>query len=135
MRQTPSPHSSDVHGDLPNSSRTDIFRRALRRHLLSFEDRYLPFSQFKDCREGSTRQRDASFEHNKEHKEIILPYIGAWSLRGLAMAAALATAERAQAFGVDTAALQVGFGLGLVACVLVCVVMFVGWTGLTFFRR
>lgn len=105
--------------------------KATRAKLLAFDRDQLPFARFEDCNVGGKRQREAAFASNKERKNLILPYIGAWALRGAAMGAALVTSGNAQALGMDTSALQAVFGVCFVGCLTVCVVLSAAWMGLT----
>jgi hypothetical protein len=110
-------------------------RLALLSRLKSFERAYMPFAAFEDCNVGNVQRRQEAFCKNKENRDLILPFIAAWALRGLAMGAAMSTAEKIQSLGVDTALLQAAFGLAFTLCVVFCVVMWVGWLGLAFFKE
>ena len=95
----------------------------------------MPFALFEDCNIGNIQRQQEAFYRNKEKKGVILPFMAAWALRGAAMGAGLSTAGQIQVLGVDTALLQAGFGVALTFCVIFCIIMWVGWLGLTFFRK
>lgn len=82
---------------------------------------------------GNTRDRKAAqkaFESNQRNRGLILPYLGAWTLRSCAMGAALSVSSNAQAAGLETLGLQVAFALAFCLSCVACVVLAVGWTAL-----
>lgn len=102
--------------------------------LKRIDRHFFPFAHFKDCGSGSYKAKLAAFEWNKEHKNIIIPYIGAWGMRGSAFGVALLTAERIQVLGIDTSLFQAFLALIVTFSLVSITVMWVGWLGLTHFR-
>lgn len=100
-----------------------------------FDSAYMPFSQFENCNVGNLKSQKEAYERNQKIKGLILPYIAAWMLRGVAMGASLFTAKNVQALGVDTVMLQAAFAISFTMCIMFCLVMFIGWLGLTLFRQ
>lgn len=125
--------SRDIH-EVKESNSLGLHERfqvAFRR----FDKAYFPFAWFKDCEKGSQYNREKAFEYNKENKDIILPFLRAWILRGIVSTLGLLTAENLQSLGQDTTLLQASFAIVMTLCMIFTTVMWVGWLGLTYFRR
>jgi hypothetical protein len=107
------------------------FQVAMRR----FDRAYFPFAWFKDCDKGNKNNRDKAFKYNKENKDLIIPFLCAWMLRAGVCALGLMTAENLQSLGQNTSLMQATFAIFMTLCLVFSMVMWVGWLGLTYFRR
>ena len=98
-----------------------------------FENKYFPFSKFKNCKE--LKGKDVFFLENKTRKQLILPYLNSWLMRGSVMLVGLEVAGKIKYSSFNPLLLEVFFCMLFIFCIMASVILIVSWLSLTYFKK